>query len=118
MKKASYTHLSCLRFKMNWAYLNLKDARSVFWYPYDRSQILQYVKYTKSINITKVIAKLCDKKYVLGQKKKNQQEQAKQSNIKTLAGKGNRTRDLLLPERMRYLCTAESTESTGCRQVI
>jgi len=25
----------------------LKDARSVSWYPYNRSQILQYVKYTK-----------------------------------------------------------------------
>jgi len=38
----------------------IKDARSVSLYPYNRSQILQYVKYTKKINIAKEIAKLCD----------------------------------------------------------
>jgi len=27
--------------------IQLKDARSVYVYPYNRSQILQYVKYTK-----------------------------------------------------------------------
>ena len=27
--------------------MNIKDARSVSLYPYNRSQILQYVKYTK-----------------------------------------------------------------------
>ena len=97
---------------------SFKDARSISLYPYNRSQIMQYVKYTKSINITKGIAKLCDKKYVFGQKEKNQQQQNKKSNIKTHAGNGNRTRDLLLPERMRYHYTAESTESTDCRQVI
>jgi len=42
----------------------------------------------------------------------------KKSNIKTLAGDGNRTRDLLLPKRMRYHCTTESTESIDSRQAI
>jgi len=40
---------------------NIKDARSVSLYPFNRSQILQYVKYTKVINIAKGIAKSCDK---------------------------------------------------------
>jgi len=30
-----------------WSLCVLKDARSVSLYPYNRSQILQYVKYTK-----------------------------------------------------------------------
>ena len=38
-----------------------KDARSVSLYPYNRSQILQYDKFTKLINIVKGIANLCDK---------------------------------------------------------
>ena len=37
-----------------------KDARSVSLYPYNRSQILKYVKYTKK-NIVKGIANFCDK---------------------------------------------------------
>jgi len=53
----------------------LKDARSVSLYPYNRSQILQCVKFTKYINITKGIAKLCDKKCVFGQIEKNHQQQ-------------------------------------------
>jgi len=40
---------------------NLKDARSVSLYPYNRAQIWQYVKYTKQINIVKGIANFCDK---------------------------------------------------------
>ena len=51
--------------------------------------------------------------YVLGQKVKTQQ-QNKISTIKTLAGGGNRTRDLLHPKRMRYHCTTESTASSDC----
>jgi len=39
----------------------IKDARSVSLYPYNQSQILQYVKYTKKINIVKEIANFCDK---------------------------------------------------------
>ena len=39
----------------------VKDARSVFLYPYNWSQISQYVKYTKLINIVKGIAQFCDK---------------------------------------------------------
>ena len=40
---------------------SIKDARSVSLYPYNRSQILQYVKYTKQINVSKEIANFCDK---------------------------------------------------------
>ena len=32
---------------MNRIFFSLKDARSVSFYPYNRSQILQYVEYTK-----------------------------------------------------------------------
>ena len=41
--------------------LLVKDARSVSLYPYNRSQILYYVKYTKQINIAKEIVNFCDK---------------------------------------------------------
>jgi len=37
---------------------------------------------------------------------------------KTLVGAGNWTRDLSHPKRMRYHCTAESTESNDSRQAI
>jgi len=40
---------------------DIKDARSASLYPYYWSQILQYVKYTKQINIVKGIANLSDK---------------------------------------------------------
>jgi len=39
----------------------IKDARSVSLYPYNKSQIFQYVKTTKLINIVKEIANFCDK---------------------------------------------------------
>jgi len=42
----------------------------------------------------------------------------KKSNIKTLDGPGNWTRDLLQPKRMLYHCTTESTESLYCSQAI
>jgi len=42
-------------------HIHNKDARSVSLYPYNQSQILQYVKYTKLINIVKGIANVCDK---------------------------------------------------------
>ena len=48
----------------------------------------------------------------LDQKVKTQQQQNKKSNIKTLAGAGDWTRDLLHPKRMRFHCTTESTESS------
>jgi len=70
-------------------YILFKGARSVSLYPYNRSQILQYVKYTKYIKITKGIAKLCEKRCVFGQKVKTQQQQNKKCNIKTLVGAGN-----------------------------
>jgi len=41
-------------------YVTLKDARSVSLYRYNRSSILQYAKYTKSIIFAKGIAKFCD----------------------------------------------------------
>ena len=48
--KISFQHL-VLNTKLSTIFLSLlckhKDARSVSLYPYDRSQILQYVKYTK-----------------------------------------------------------------------
>ena len=44
--------------------------------------------------------------------------QQQQNNIKTLAWAGNWTRELPPPERMRYLCTTESTVSNDCSQAI
>jgi len=43
--------------------------------------------------------------------KANPQQQNKKAFIKTLAGAGNWTQDLLHPKRMRYHCNTESTES-------
>jgi len=51
-------------------------------------------------------------------KKVKTQQQNKKSNIKTLAGAGDWTRDLLHPKRMRYHCTTESTESIDRSQAI
>ena len=107
----------------------LKYARSVFLYPYIRSQILQYVKYTTLINIAKEIANLFDKYVrVFGQNVKTQEQQNKITNIKyqikyhikikTLAGAGHWTWVLSHPKRMRYIYTTESTENIVCSQVI
>ena len=49
-------------------------------------------------------------------KVKTQQQQNKKSNIKTLAGTRNWTRDLSPPKRMRYHCATESTDSKDLRQ--
>jgi len=68
---------------------NVKDARSVSFYPYNRSQILQYVEYTKYINFVKGIAIFSDKQCVFGQKSKNTTTTIQKSNIKTLAGAGD-----------------------------
>jgi len=54
----------------------------------------------------------------LVKKVKTQQQQIKKSNIKTVAGVGDWTRELLHTKRMRYHCTTESTESTDCSQAI
>jgi len=51
-------------------------------------------------------------------KVKTQQQQNKKSNIKTLAGSGDWTRDLLHPKRMRYQSTTELTDSINCSQAI
>jgi len=51
-------------------------------------QIFRYVKYTKEINIAKVITKFCDKICVFETEVKTQQQQNKQSNINTPAGAG------------------------------
>jgi len=50
---------------------------------------LQYVEYTKSINIVNEIAKHCDKNVFLGKKSKKKQPENKKSNIQTLAGAVN-----------------------------
>jgi len=55
---------------------------------------------------------------ILDKKVKTQQQQNKKSDIKTLAGAGYWTRELLHPERMRYHCTTEATESIDCSQAI
>ena len=55
----------------------LKDARSVSLYPYNQSEILQYVKYTKKSNIARGFAKLSDRYCIFGQKVKEQQKQTK-----------------------------------------
>ena len=49
---------------------------------------------------------------------KPQLQQNKKSNIKTCAGAGDWTHDLLHPRRMRYHCTTESSESIDCGQAI
>jgi len=54
----------------------------------------------------------------LDKKEKTQQQQNKKSNLKTFAGAGDCTRDLLHPKRMRYHCTTESTESIDCSQAM
>jgi len=46
----------------------LKDDWSVSVYPYNRSQILQYVRYTKQINIAKGIAKFVTNNVLLDKK--------------------------------------------------
>jgi len=38
---------------IDFLHLKLKDAKSVSLYPYNRSQILQYVKYTKKLTLNK-----------------------------------------------------------------
>jgi len=48
---------------------------------------LQYVKYTKQINIAKEL-KTCVAKWVFGQKLKTQPQQNKKLNLKTLVGAG------------------------------
>ena len=45
-----FSSLSLLGIKIE---VNFKDARSVYLYPYNRSQILEYVTYTTNINIAK-----------------------------------------------------------------
>ena len=58
----------------------IKDASSVFLYPCNRSQILQFVKYNKYINIAQGIAKKCYKSCVFGQKVKTLNYQIKNPN--------------------------------------
>ena len=65
-----------------------KDARSVSLYPYNRSQICQYVKNTKSVNIEKEMANFLTNKVFLNKKLKHNNNNTKK-NIKPLAGAGN-----------------------------
>ena len=63
--------------------VSVKDTRSVSWYPYNRS-ILQYVEYTKLINIAKWIVSFRDELYFLDKKGKTHNNKTKKSNIKPL----------------------------------
>jgi len=55
--------------------------------------------------------------WVFLQKSKNTTTtKQKKWNIKTLAESGDWTREILHPERMRYHCTTESTDSIDCSQ--
>ena len=75
--------------------VKFQDARSVSSYPYNRSQTLQYVKYTKLFNMAKGILQFRDKLGVLDKKvNTQQQQQVTKSNIKILARAGYQTRDL------------------------
>jgi len=85
----------------------LKDARFVSLIPYiNGSQILQYVKYTKWINIAKGIAKFNFMLIMLQIVKLQQQKhkkQQKQNEHKTLARAGNRTWELFHRSMEGYL---------------
>jgi len=86
-----------------------KDARSVSWYPCNQWHILQYVRYSKWINIEKGIAKL----YVNNDfwtKIKTQKQQNKQANIYIFAKRGNGTQDPSHPSLVFYLLATETTE--------
>jgi len=80
----------------------------------------------KSCNMLSILNKLTLQKElqnfvtnnVFLDKKLKHNNKTKKSNIKTLTGAGNWTRDLLHPKWMRYHCTAESTESIDCSQAI
>ena len=48
---------------------------------------------------------------------KHNNNETKISNLKTLAGAGNWTRDLLHPKRMRYHCPTESTERISFKKL-
>jgi len=97
--------------------LNGATSRSVSLYLYNRSQILQVLsildKWTLQEELQIVWLIMC-----LEEKVKTQQQQKKISNIKTLAGAWNWTRDILHTKRMLYHCTTESTESMYCSQAI
>jgi len=61
----------------------VKDARSVSLYIYNRSQILQYAKYTKYIHIANGIAKYWTNNVFWGTKLKLNNNKTTKSNIKT-----------------------------------
>jgi len=64
--------------------------------------------------LQKTLQNIVTNNVFMDKKIKTQQQQNKKSNLKTLAGTGNWTRDLLHPKRMRYHCTTESSESIDC----
>jgi len=63
----------------------IKDARSIYLYPYSRSQRMQYVKYTKKITLQKDLQNCVTNNVFLDKTKNTQQQPNKTSNIKTLA---------------------------------
>jgi len=74
--KPNKTHMYVHKYTLTYAdvkqgmgkYTLFKDARSVSLYAYDRSQISQYVKYTKWINIEKGIEKFVTNNVLLNEK--------------------------------------------------
>jgi len=118
----------------------IKLLTNLYWYRYIKSnhRLMHHLKmlglylYTliigqKSCNMLSILNKLLLQKelQILWQimcfwtKSKNTSTtKQKKSNIKTLAGAGNWTGDLLHPKQMRYHCTTESTESIDCSQAI
>jgi len=58
-------------------YTNVKDARSVSFYPYNQSQTLQFVKYTKKNEHCKTNCKIVCQKCVLDNNKTTHQLQNK-----------------------------------------
>jgi len=87
---------------------------------YNQSQMLQFVKNTKWINIAKGIATFRDKIMCFGQKGKNTTTTTtnKKSNIKILARDGSRRRDFSHCSPMRCLLTTKTTEHIYCYQAI
>ena len=86
--------------------------RSVSWYPYDCSHIVQYVSMSSILNELALQKELknymTDNVFYHTQK---QQQQNKKSKHKIFPRAGNWTREISHRRRMRYLYTTESTET-------
>ena len=96
---------------LKWYFINygFKDPRSVSLYPYYRSNILQYVTFTKKVTLQKQLLNLWQIMCFWTKKWNTQQQQNKKSNLKPLLEPG------IEPGTSR---TTESTESNDCSQAI